>query len=97
MSWMHKPVDLLIVPYDTAEYLHDTGRVSDTDWRRYQAVWVWGACHYSNTANAETLQEQFTARYGSDAFWRRIDRTRAFIRMLKRIRQERMTREQGGN
>lgn len=64
--------------FETAEYLHRQGRLTDEAWRRYRFFWTWSAPRDGGAAGR--AHDRAFHRLGSAAYWRRIERGAAMAR-----------------
>lgn len=63
------------------ESLKQSGHVSDKVYGHYCFLWLWSA------QRSDYRHERFCRKFGSERYWRRIERIRALVEKIRPLRQ----------
>ena len=66
--------------YDSLIEARDRGRISYRTYQQWMALWRWAAPHYGGETGHR--HDLYYLRYGSDRYWARIKRVRAYMQTL---------------
>lgn len=72
----NKLLAIMSLSLGEVENMHWDGRLEDRVFEAYVRIWKWTAVRWSNVHNADQEQERFWQKYGKEAFYRKINKTR---------------------